>query len=67
MKYKAIFCIDGRQQVKDVNFFETYAPVVKWDSIRTCLTLSSIYNWKTRAIDFDQAYMQADVDAEIYF
>ena len=28
--------------------------------------MSVIYSWKTRVIDFDQAYTQADCDAEIY-
>jgi len=66
IKYKARFCADGRRQEFGINYFETYAPVVKWNSIRTCLTLSVIYNWKTRAIDFDQAYTQADCDSDIF-
>ena len=65
-KYKARFCVDGRRQIHNINYFETYSPVVRWSSIRTCLTLSSLHNWATRAIDFDQAYTQADVDADIY-
>ena len=28
--------------------------------------MSIIHSWKTRVIDFDQAYTQADYDADIY-
>ena len=34
--------------------------------MRTCLTLSILHKWHSRAIDFDQAHTQADCDADIY-
>lgn len=65
-KFKARFCADGRSQEEGVNYFETYAPVVKWNTIRSCLTMSIIHSWHTRAIDFEQAYTQADCDVDIF-
>ena len=33
IKFKARFCADGRTQQLEVNYHETYAPVVKWNTI----------------------------------
>ena len=66
IKFKARFCADGRVQQLGINFHETYAPVAKWNTIRTCLTIALLSNWYDKAIDFDQAYTQADCDSDVY-
>jgi len=38
-KYKARLCIDGSRQTKGVNYWETFAPVARWSTIRTVMTL----------------------------
>jgi hypothetical protein len=65
-KYKARLNVHGGQQEYAVNYFETYAPVVTWPSVRTLLTLSSIHQWHTRQIDFVLAYPQAPVEFDMY-
>jgi len=64
--YKARICADGSKQIEGINYTETYAPVVKWLSVRTMLTMSILHNFRTLAIDFDQAYTQAPIDIEVY-
>jgi hypothetical protein len=49
-----------------VNYWETYSPVVKWFSIRLCLTFSLIFNWYTRQIDFVLAFPQADLECDLF-
>ena len=66
IKFKARFCADGRRQEFGVNYNETHAPVVKWVTMRTCLTLSILHKWQSRAIDFDQAHTKADCDTDVY-
>ena len=37
-QHKARFCAGGDVQIKGVDFFETYAPVVQWSTIRLLLS-----------------------------
>ncbi len=65
-KWKARLNVHGGQQVKGVNFWETYAPVVNWFSIRLLLAQAVMQNWHTRQIDFVLAYPQADIETELF-
>ena len=65
-KWKARLCVDGSRQIKGVNYWDTYAPVVSWESVRTLLTLALTNGWITRQIDFVLAYPQADVECDLY-
>ena len=66
LKYKARLNAHGGMQVYGETYWDTYAPVVNWISIRMMLTLSIIHNLHTTSIDFTLAFPQADVDATIY-
>jgi hypothetical protein len=66
LKYKARLCAHGGMQVYGVNYWDTYAPVVNWISIRMMLTISVIHSLYTTSIDFTLAFPQADADVEIY-
>jgi hypothetical protein len=39
-KFKARFCARGDKQVEEIDFFETYAPVVQWTTMRLCSSWS---------------------------
>ena len=65
-KYKAIICAHIGMQEKGINYWETYAPVVKWMSVGIILTLATIENLHTKSIDFVLAYTQANLDVDIY-
>ena len=41
-KLKARFCVRGDKQEAGVDYFETYAPVVSWTTIRMMTTLSIV-------------------------
>ena len=66
IKYKARLCAHGGQQTHGVTYWDTFAPVVNWNTLRTFLTLSLIRGWKARSVDFVLAYPQADLDKDIY-
>ncbi len=66
LKHKARLCAHGGMQVYGVNFWDTYAPVVNWISIRMMLTLAIIRDLYTTSIDFTLAFPQADIETTIY-
>ena len=42
-KYKARLCAHGGMQQRGVDYWETYAPVVNWLSVRLLLILSVVH------------------------
>ena len=42
-KFKARYCVRGDLQTEGVDYFDTYAPVVQWSTVRMLLTLI-LYN-----------------------
>jgi hypothetical protein len=65
-KWKARLNVHGGQQEHGVNYWETFAPVVTWISIRLILILSIIFKWHTRQIDFVLAYPQAPIETPLF-
>ena len=65
-KWKARLNVHGGQQVKGIHFWETFAPVVTWASIRLVLILALIMKWHTRQIDFVLAFPQAPAETDLY-
>ena len=66
LKHKARLNAHGGMQVYGENYWDTYAPVVNWISIRMMLTLSVIHELYTTSIDFTLTFPQAEVDTTIY-
>ena len=66
LKHKARLNAHGGMQVYGHNYWDTYAPIVNWISIRMMLTLSVIHQLYTTSINFTLAFLQADVEATIY-
>jgi Reverse transcriptase (RNA-dependent DNA polymerase)/GAG-pre-integrase domain len=65
-KWKARINIHGGKQTKGVNYWDTYAPVATWASIRLVLNMAAINGWETRQLDFVLAYPQAPVETDLY-
>ena len=65
-RYCSRFCVRGNQQEYGINYFETFAPVIQWSTIRLLLILILTNNWKTRVIDYTNAFPQANIDTDIY-
>jgi hypothetical protein len=61
-KFKARFCVRGDQQVHGVDFFETYAPVVQWTTIRLMLILEFLLKLKSKQGDITAAFVHANVE-----
>ena len=65
-KWKARLNVHGGQQVHGVHYWDTYAPVVTWQTVRLFLILSLILGWQSRQLDFVMAYPQAPAEMPLY-
>ena len=67
-KFKARFCARGDQQLEGIDFFETYAPVVQWTTVRLMLILEVLLDLKSKQGDVTAAFLHADVgeDEKVY-
>jgi hypothetical protein len=65
-KYKSRLCVNGKEQAFGRDYWETYAPVTAWSTIRLLLLLSTILPFKTRQVDYTSAFPQADLDVPVY-
>ena len=65
-RHRSRFCVRGDQQEYGINYFETFAPVVQWSTIRLLLILILTNQWKAKVIDYTNAFPQANIDTDIY-
>ena len=66
MKRKARICAQGFSQVPGVDFGRTSAPTARLSSLRFILALAAAQDWEIHQIDFKNAYLNGDLDEEIY-
>jgi hypothetical protein len=66
IKWKARLCAHGGQQTYGVNYWDTYAPVVSWTSVRLVFIIAVMMGWNIRQIDFVLAYPQATLKHNIF-
>eukprot|EP00804_Cyclotella_cryptica_P020820 CCRYP_019249-RA/>CCRYP_019249-RA protein AED:0.23 eAED:0.23 QI:0/0/0/1/0/0/3/0/384 len=67
-KFKACFCIRGDRQVKGVDFFETWAPVVQWTTVWSMMVLATCMKLISAQADITAAFVRAPLgpDEHIY-
>jgi hypothetical protein len=67
LKFKARFCVRGDLQEEGVDYFETYAPVFEWFTVRMLLTMVLQEGTNTKQVDCTNEFAQAELDEEVYF
>ena len=63
-KFKARFCARGDKQIEGVDYFDTFAPVVNWTTVRVMLILSIILQLSTKQVDYTGAFVHAPIDKD---
>ena len=65
-KLMARHCARGFEQTKGIDYFETFAPVVMWLTVRLLLVMSVIMDLQTTQIDHTAAFVHAPIDCEVF-
>jgi hypothetical protein len=66
VKRKARLVAGGHKQIKGVNYDETFAAAAKINSIRLVLAIAAQLDWEIHQVDVVGAYLNAELDDEIY-
>ncbi len=65
-QYKARCVGRGFCQVNGLDYQETYSPVAKFNSILTLLTVAAHYDYEIHQLDYDAAFLNAQLKEEVY-
>ena len=65
-KWKSRLCVGGHRSVKLIYYWDTYFPVVLWQTTRLAFTLIIASNWFIHSIDFVMAFPQVNIKTNIY-
>lgn len=64
--YKARLVAQVFRQVKGLDYFETFSPVVRYDSIRFLLAFFAAFGFQIHRMDVASAFLNGILDVEIY-
>ena len=64
-KYKAIFVACGFSQKEGIDYEETFAPIAKYTSIRTILSLATVMKWNINHMDVKTTFLNGVVEVYV--
>ena len=64
-KFKGRFCCRGDRQLEGVDYFETFAPVVNWTTVRLLLVMSIVLGLATTQADYTAAFVQSPINRDL--
>jgi histone deacetylase 1/2 len=56
----------GFTQLPDLDYDETFSPVVKHGTIRLILTLGLSHDWSSKQLDVSNAFLYGDLQERVY-
>ena len=65
-RFKARLVAKGFEQIAGIDFDQTFSPVARMASLRLVLALSAIYRFEVHQMDVETAFLNADLEEEVY-
>ena len=65
-RYKARLVAKGYSQLYGIDFTETFAPVVRFSSLRAILAIAAAKDYEIHQMDVKTAFLNGDLDEDIY-
>jgi hypothetical protein len=65
-KHKARFVARGFSQVEGIDYEETFAPVARYTSIRTIISLATSMGWRLHQMDVKTTFLNGEIEEEVY-
>ncbi|KAI0994939.1 hypothetical protein K3495_g13242 [Podosphaera aphanis] len=65
-RFKARLVAQGFSQAHGIEYFDTYSPTLRMDSLRILLAVAAFFGWEIHQIDVRTAYLEGDFTDEIY-
>ena len=65
-KFKARLVIKGYKEKEGLDYFDTYPPVTRINSIRMVLVIVTLRNLEVHQMDVKTSFLNGDLDEEIY-
>lgn len=65
-RLKSRLVVDGSQQKVGVDYKETFAPVVKYTTVRMFLAICSVFKMYIHQLDVKNAFIYAPLDEDVY-
>ncbi|KAH9148766.1 hypothetical protein AeRB84_007995 [Aphanomyces euteiches] len=65
-RFKARLCLKGYLQIAGVDYTDTYAPVLRLDSLRLLCALVATLDLETAQLDVKATFLNGDLDEDIY-
>jgi hypothetical protein len=65
-KYKVKFVARGFSQVEVIDYEETFAPVARYTSIRTIISLAASMGWRLHQMDVKKTFLNGEIEEEVY-
>lgn len=66
VQHKARLVAQGFSQIPNIDFFETFAPVTRMETVLLFLTIAANLGYEVKHVDFNSAYLNASLEEDIY-